>query len=181
MRSLFPAPSGAALLIVLAALAAAPPPAWAKGKKVRHPQIGFRLNLPDHWKFEPAEMGMTLLPPGVTVDPKREDNPEVYSAWAIEWDHITEEEYIKSLRERFKHSNTKLEREGDVEAFSTPGRPGVIYTFDFLHPEHKGPYRIRVYAMQHKGRPLLLVATGQRDKLAARDALLREIARSVEW
>lgn len=169
------------LLATLVLITGFTPAAFGKGKKVRHPQIGFRINLPDHWKSEPAEMGMTLLPPGVVVNPQREDNPEVYSAWAIEWDHITEEEYIKSLRERFKRSNTKLEREGDVEAFSTPGRPGVIYTFDFIHPDHKSPYRIRVYAMQHKGRPLLLVATGQRDKLAARDAVLREIARSVEW
>jgi len=57
----------------------------------------------------------------------------------------------------------------------------VIYTFDFTHPERNAPYRIRVFAMQHKGRPLLLVATGQRERLMARDAVLREIARSIEW
>ena len=116
------------------------------------------------------------------IDPKREDNPEVYSVWSVEADKTSEEEYIKSLRERFKQSGLKVEREGDLETFLGPqGGPGVIYTFDFIHPERKTSYRIRVFAIQHKGRPLLLVATGQRERLVARDAVLREIARGAEW
>ncbi len=155
--------------------------AWAaKGKKVKHP-LGFRVFVPDGWQAEPAEVGMTLSPPGGLIDPKREDNPEVYSVWSVEADKTSEEEYIKSLRERFKQSGLKVEREGDLETFSAPGRPGVIYTFDFIHPERKTPYRIRVFAFHHKGRPLLLVATGQRERLVARDAVLREIARGSEW
>ena len=75
----------------------------------------------------------------------------------------------------------KVDREGDLEQFSQQSRPGVIYTFDFIHPERKTPYRIRVFAFRHKGRPLMLVATGQRDKLAARDNVLREIVKNTEW
>ncbi len=151
-----------------------------KGKRVKHP-LGFRAFLPDGWQAEPADAGMTLSPPGGAIDNKREDNPEVYSLWPVEADKTSEEEYIKSLRERFKHTGMKVDRGGELEAFSAPGRPGVIYTFDFIHPEHKTPYRIRVFAFQHKGRPLLLVATGQRERLVARDAVLREIARNSEW
>ena len=155
--------------------------AWAaKGRKVKHP-LGFRVFVPDGWQAEAAEVGMTLSPPGGVIDPKREDNPEVYSVWSVEADKTSEEEYIKSLRERFKQSGLKVEREGDLETFSSPGRPGLIYTFDFTHPERKTPYRIRVFAFHHKGRPLLLVATGQRERLVARDAVLREIARGSEW
>jgi hypothetical protein len=166
---------------ILFLLLPATPAFAAKGKRVRHPSLGFRVFVPDGWQAEPAEMGMTLSPPGATIDPKREDNPEVYSIWSVEADKTSEEEYIKSLRERFKQSNLKVDREGDLEPFSTTGRPGVIYTFDFIHPERKTPYRIRVFAFHHKGRPLLLVATGQRERLAARDPVLREIARGTEW
>jgi hypothetical protein len=153
----------------------------ARGKRYKHPQLGFRVELPDGWKAEPAEVGATLSPPGTVIDAKREDNPEVYSLWAVQYDHTSEEEYIKSLRERFKRSGTKVDREGDLEPFSSPGKPGVVYTFDFEHPERKAPYRIRVFAMQHKGRALLLVATGQRERLIARDMALRMIAKSIEW
>lgn len=153
----------------------------AKGKRHRHATLGFRVQLPDGWRSENAELGMTIIPPGLNVDPNREDNPEVYSLWSVEADKTSEEEYIKTLRARFKQSGTKVERDGDLEPFSMPGRAGVIYTFDFTHPERNAPYRIRVFAMQHKGRPLLLVATGQRERLMARDAVLREIARSIEW
>ncbi len=153
----------------------------AKGKRHKHATLGFRVQLPDGWRSESAELGMTIVPPGLSVDPNREDNPEVYSLWSVEADKTSEEEYIKTLRARFKQSGTKVERDGDLEPFSLPGRPGVIYTFDFMHPERNAPYRIRVFAVQHKGRPLLLVATGQRERLMARDAVLREIARSIEW
>ena len=168
-----------AALLALAAFALVAPAA-IKGKRVKH-VLGFRAFVPNGWTAEPAELGMTLSPPGARIDPDREDNPEVYSLWSVEADHTSEEEYIKSLRERFKQTGLKVEREGDLENFSSPGRPGVIYTFDFVHPELKKPYRIRIFAFRHKGRPLLLVATGQRERLEARDAFLREIARQSEW
>ena len=166
--------AAAALLASTAATAA------IKGKRVKH-DLGFRAFVPDRWTAESAELGMTLSPPGAVIDSKREDNPEVYSLWPVEADKTTEEEYIKSLRERFKQTGVKVDREGDIENFSAPSRPGVIYTFDFIHPERKTPYRIRVFAFHHKGHPLLLVATGQRDRLIARDQILREIARQSDW
>lgn len=151
-----------------------------KGKRVKHP-LGFRAFVPDGWTAEESELGMTLSAPGSPIDPKREDNPEVYSLWAVESDQTTEEQYILALRERFKQNGVSVDRQGDIEAFSQPGRPGVIYTFDFVHPDRKMPYRIRVFAFRHKGRPLLLVATGLRERLAARDKVLRDIARETEW
>jgi len=165
--------------LLLTALVCLVPHAQAK-KKYKH-ALGFRVDLPDGWTAEEAPSGATLSPPGVRIDPGREDNPEVYSLWVAEQDDSTEESYVKSLRERFKQSRIEVDRGGDIEAFSSPGRPGVIYTFDFVHPERKGNYRIRVFAVQHRGKPLLLIATGQREKLAARDGALREIARSVTW
>lgn len=149
-------------------------------KKYKH-ALGFRVDLPDGWTAETADLGATLFPPGVRVDPNHETNPEVYSVWAVEADKTTEQEYIQSLRDRLKATRAEVERGGDLEAFSAPGRPGVIYTFDFMHPERKLAYRIRVFAIQHKGKPLLLIATGHREKVAARDNALRMIARSIEW
>jgi hypothetical protein len=129
-------------------LAAAP--AEARGKRYRH-ALGFQLELPDKWIAEPAASGATLEPPDAKVDPQREDNPEVYWVWAPEAEGGSEQEYVKTIRSNFKEAGIEVERGGDLEGFSTPGHPGVIYTFDFEHPKDGKQYRMRIYAMQHNG------------------------------
>jgi hypothetical protein len=152
----------------------------ARGKKYRHP-LGVQIEIPSKWRAEPAAEGATLLPPGVKVDPQSEDNPEVYWLWIPEASGETEQQYVAGLKESFRQARIEVEREGDLEAFSSPGRPGVIYTFDFVHPVHQQACRVRVFAVQHNRRAALLIAKGRRDRLQARDAELREIARTVEW
>jgi hypothetical protein len=153
-------------------------------RRVKHP-LGFRVELPDGWTAENAEVGMTLLPPGVKVDPEREDNPEVYTIWSAQDDQTTEQEYIEGVRARFRAGKIAVEREGDVQRFALPrkgeGISGVVYTFDFVHPERKAPYRLRVFAMTTRGRQLLLIAQGVREKVEGRDRMLREIAASLYW
>lgn len=163
--------------MVLAALAGVP--LWAK-RRYKHP-LGFRVELPDGWNIEESKLGGVLLPPGVKVDPNREDNPEIYTLWSPEDDNSSERAYIQGVREQLKAGNVAVDRGGDLEQFSSPGRGGVIYTFDFLHGPSRVQHRIRVYAMQNRGRSLLVIAQGLRDKLAAREVVLRAIARSVEW
>lgn len=155
--------------------------AFAKGKKTTHP-AGFSFELPDKWKWEHAGQGGVLLPPGVLVDPEREDNPEVYSILLPAAQHNgAEREYIEDLKAGLKGSKILPDRGGDIESFSEPGLGGVIYTFDFAHPRQKVPYRIRVFAMSAKGKLLLLIANGHRAKVESRDRLLREVARSFNW
>ncbi|MEZ5403520.1 MAG: hypothetical protein R2729_27825 [Bryobacteraceae bacterium] len=155
-------------------------PAAAKGKKYRHP-LGFQIELPEKWVAEPSPAGATLHPPGAKVNPDREDNAEVYWFWAPSAEKSSENDYVRDLRENLKASNVEVERGGDLEGFSSPGRPGVIYTFDFTNPADKKDYRIRVFAMQRNGKTLLLIAKGRRDRVEARDKLLREMAMTLEW
>jgi hypothetical protein len=168
------------LLAVLLTAAIAAFPVMAKGKRYRH-ALGFQIELPDKWVAEPASTGATLQPPEARVDPNREDNPEVYWVSAPHVEGATEQSYVEGIRDGFKRSGIEVAREGDLEGFSTPGRPGVIYTFDFVHPADKKEYRIRIYAMQHNGKTLLFIAKGQRSRLEARDKVLRDLARSLEW
>ncbi|MEZ5355215.1 MAG: hypothetical protein R2762_21490 [Bryobacteraceae bacterium] len=169
-----------AILIGALLMAVAAVPVQAKGKRYRHP-VGFQIQLPDRWTAEPAPAGATIQPPDAKVDPGREDNPEVYWLMAPEVEGTTEQEYVQGVREDLKGSRIAVERDGDLEGFSEAGRPGVIYTFDFVHPTDKKEYRIRIFAMQHNGKTLLLIAKGQRAKVEARDKVLREVARSIEW
>jgi hypothetical protein len=157
------------------------PSLWAK-RRYQHKVLKFKVETPDGWNFEEAEVGVTLTPPGVKIDPEREDNPEVYTVWSPVDDRTTEQDYIATLRFQFRSGNVVLERGGDIEKFPISKRaPGVIYTFDFDHPERKMPYRIRVFAVQTKIRPLLLIAQGQRARIVARDRSLRDIAAALDW
>ena len=154
---------------------------FAKGKKTAHP-AGFSFELPDKWKWEFAERGGVLLPPGVIVDPEKEDNPEIYSfRLPASESNAAERNYVDDLKAELKGSKISPDRGGDIENFSEPGLGGVIYTFDFLHPRQKVPYRIRVFAMSAKGKLLFLIANGHRAKIETRDRVLREIARSIAW
>ena len=167
------------ILLVLAAA-----PVLHAKKKYKH-KLGFTVELPDGWTTEDAEVGVTLLPPGVTVSPEREDNPEIYTVWSPQDDQTSEQDYIEGVRTRFRSSKTPIDRGGDIERFAVPrkkdGISGVIYTFDFIHPERKGPYRLRAFAMTTRGRQLILIAQGVRDKVNSRDAILRQIAASLFW
>ncbi|MBM3735764.1 MAG: hypothetical protein FJW39_08250 [Acidobacteria bacterium] len=166
--------AAATIMILLCAAAA------AKGKKMRHP-VGFSFELPDKWKWEQASDGGVLLPPGVVVDPDKEDNPEVYSINGSYRDTHSERAYIDGLKADFKASKIEIDRGGDLESITSPGLAGVVYTFDYTHPRHQAPYRMRVFAMTPGGKLLMLIASGQRAKLDSRDKPLREVAKSLAW
>lgn len=168
-------------IVLLVALA----PAALARKKYKHRKLGFTFELPDGWTAEDAEVGVTIMPPGVTISPDREDNAEIYTVWSPQDDQTSEQDYIEGVRARFRASKIAVDREGDIERFALPrkkdGISGVIYTFDFIHPDRKAPYRLRAFAMTTRGRQLILVAQGLRDKVSARDAILRQIAASIYW
>ena len=161
-----------------AAILLAPPIATPKGKRHLHP-AGFSFELPSGWTAENGQQVAMLVPKGVQVDPGREDNPEVYTVWgAAPGSAAGDAEFIGGLRENFLAQGIKLDQDGRPEAF---GRTGSIYTFDFLHPARKAPFRVRIYSMKAKGRPIALIATGLRDRIAARDKPLREIAATLDY
>ena len=165
-------------LLAAAAILLAPSIAAPKGKRHLHP-AGFSFELPAGWTAENGQQVAMLVPKGVLVDGGREDNPEVYTVrGAAPGSASDDAEFIAGLRENFVAQGIKLDQDGRPEAF---GRNGSIYTFDFLHPARKAPFRIRIYSMKAKGRTIALIATGLRDRVTARDKPLREIAASLDY
>jgi hypothetical protein len=163
---------------LLAALAPAGSAVWAADKRHRHPE-GFSFQAPNNWKVENGEGGALLIPRGVTVDPGREDNPEVYTVRPSPADAVGfEKEMVAGVRESLAGQGVRLEQDSRPELF---GRNGSIYTFDFVHPARKAAFRIRVFAMRVKGRVIALIASGLRDRVASRDKALREVAASLDY
>jgi hypothetical protein len=150
----------------------------AKGKRTTHP-AGFTFELPNGWRVENGQRGAILIPPGVTVDPAREDNPEIYTIWPSEDGSApADESFVKQYRESLREQGVQLDKDGRKEAF---GRYGSIYTFDFTHPARKVPFRLRIFSMQARNRPIALVATGVRAKVESRDGDLRNVAASLDY
>jgi hypothetical protein len=150
----------------------------AKGKRTTHP-AGFTFELPNGWRVENGERGAMLMPPGVTVDPAREDNPEVYTIWPSEDGAApADEAFVSQYRDSLREQGVQLDKDGRKEAF---GRYGSIYTFDFVHPARKTPFRVRIFSMTARNRQIALVATGLRAKVVSRDRALRDIAASLDY
>ena len=148
--------------------------AMAKGKKHQH-AAGFSCELPDGWRAENGPQAVALLPPGVKVDPGKEDNPEVYTIWASQGEGG--QDLVSSTRINLERTGVKAESKDEV--FSVKDKPGTSHTFDFTHPERKLAYRIRIFSLRVSGWRLTLMATGLRERVAAREGQLKEIARSL--
>ncbi|MBM3813660.1 MAG: hypothetical protein FJW20_18705 [Acidimicrobiia bacterium] len=159
----------AALILMLAA-----PLAPAKGKKHTHPD-GFSFELPSGWTAENGPDAVLLLPPGVKVDPSREDNAEVYTVRAS---RVEAADFVNSMRINLERSGVKVA--ATDETFKGGQGMGTMHIFDFDHPERKVAYRIRLFTVLVKGWRLTLVGRGLREKVSGREGQLREIARSME-
>jgi len=165
-------------LVLLAGLAAAQR-APKLGKPQRH-GIGLVYAIPRDWKVENGAEAVLLLPPGVVIDAEREDNPEVILAEIAEGLSGPEDPGIgDELKSRYATSGLEIAREPLKEVFTSPGKPGAIYTLD-LRKGSKN-VRVRVFYVQVKGKLLSLCASGDTVRLSAREPALRAIAASLDY
>jgi hypothetical protein len=146
----------------------------AKGKKHGH-AAGFSCELPEGWRAENGPHAIALLPPGVKVDPGKEDNPEVYTIWASQGEGG--QDLVSATRINLERGGVKAESKDEV--FPVKDKPGTSHTFDFTHPERKVAYRIRIFSLRVGGWRLTLMANGLRERIAAREGPMKEIARSL--
>lgn len=149
------------------------------GKPQRH-GIGLVYAVPKDWKVESGAEAVLFLPPGITIDPEREDNPEVILAEIPEGLSGPEDPAIPdALKSRYAAEGAEPLREPLKEIFSTPGKPGAIYTLDFRKGSKN--VRVRVFYVQSKGKLLSLTATGETARLTSRESALRAIAASLDF
>ena len=129
---------------------------------------------------EGAAIEVDILPPGITIDPDREDNPEVILAELPEGLNGPEDPAIPdALKGRYAAEGAEPLREPLKEVFSTPGKPGAIYTLDFRKGSKN--LRVRVFYVQAKGKLVSLTVSGETSRLTAREPALRAIAASLDY
>ncbi|HET9886838.1 MAG TPA: hypothetical protein VFR10_04945 [bacterium] len=167
----------AAALMLAGVLAAQKPP---KLEKPRRHGIGIVYAIPKDWKVEDGAEAVLLLPPGVVIDPEKEDNAEVILAEIADGLNGPEDSSIPDeLKSKYSSEGVTIAREPMKEVFSAPGRPGAIYTLDL----RKGTknMRVRVFYVQVKGKLLSLTASGDTTRLSLREPALRAIAGSLGY
>ena len=151
-----------------------------KLEKPRRHGIGLVYAIPKDWKVEDGAEAVLLLPPGVAIDPEREDNPEVILASIAEGLDGPEDAAIAGeLKAKYTGDGMVIAREPLKEVFSAPGKPGAIYTLDL----RKGTknVRVRVFYVQVNGKLLSLTASGDTTRLMLREPALRAIAGSLNY
>lgn len=174
--------SGIVRLALLLALLA-PALAAQKRPKLEKPRrhgIGLVYAIPKDWKVEDGAEAVLLLPPGVVIDPEKEDNMEVILAEIAEGLRGPEDAAIpEELKAKYSDQGVTIAREPLKEIFSTPGKPGAIYTLD-LRKGGKN-VRVRAFYVMVKGKLLSLTASGDTTRLSMREPALRAIAGSLDY
>jgi hypothetical protein len=172
------AAAGAALALALCGLLLAQ--RLPRLEKPRKHGLGFSYALPKDWKSEDGSEAVLLLPPGVTVDAEREDNPEIYLVEEPEGlNDVEDPGALDWLKAAVLSADIQVEREYGREVFTSPGKPGAIYTLDLL--AGKRALRVRAFIVKSKGKLLMLRASGDRQRVISREWTLRAIASSLEW
>ena len=146
----------------------------------KHP-AGFTFRLPTGWKAEDGPEQSLVLPPGVTVDPNREDNPEILVIQSHPGVANPEDAPpAEDIRQGFVNTGLGLEKSEEKGSFDAQGRPGIHFTWDFKNPSDNVIYRVRLYAVRTRGDVVTLLARGHRARMEAREKALVQLAGTME-
>lgn len=164
------------------AASSAPPiqaPSPASGSLFKH-GLGYSLRLPSGWTATENAEGATLLPSGVTFNPARQDNPEIYIAVMRDGYSPQEEAQIVSqFSAAVARNGASGGRNGQREAASFGPRGGSIYRWDVRDPNTGRLAAFDVFLAPEGQRAFVLVAAGEQPRIRARDSELRQILASM--
>jgi hypothetical protein len=157
-------------------VAANVPAGW---KTYRNP-VGLSFRYPESWKMTDINGLLLLVPPGAEA-PAGGMPSEIYNVVGMPAPGISrvdDPRLMQMADSMVGQMFPYMRRSGNGEAVMVGGMNGLIVTYDGNNPTTGKPSRIRSYALIYKGFLLQVQAWGDRDKVAARDALLRQIYRS---
>jgi hypothetical protein len=169
----------AAVIVILAPTVAAQAPA---ALPIHKHESGLRLRVPPNWTVQDDEQGMILLPPGVTYDPGREQNPEVYFAATDPGFKASEErKFVEEVSRGFVGSGAVMLRSGERQAFTAGPRSGAAYTWEMRDPKSASNLVLRIFVASEGERAFVLVALGDADRVRTREAALRQILAGMSF
>lgn len=159
-------------------VAANVPAGW---KTYRNP-VGIMFRYPDSWKMTDINGLLLLVPPDAEA-PAGNIPSEIYSVVGMPApgvSRVDDPRLIQMADGMAAQMFPYMRRSGNGEAASVGGTNGLIVTYEGNNPTTGKPSRIRSYALIYKGFLLQIQAWGDRDKVAARDAVLRQVFASFK-
>lgn len=151
-------------------------PVPAGWKAYKNP-VGLLLYYPASWQLTQLNGQLRLVPPGAQAAAGSLPS-ELYLVVGLPMPGISRVDDPRLLQNADTLVMTMfpyLRRSGGSEAARVGGLDGLIVTYDGPNPTTGKPSRIRSYSVIYKGFLLQLQALGDRDKVAARDTVLRQI------
>jgi hypothetical protein len=145
----------------------------------RH-SLGFSLQLPPGWSGTEAPDSALLLPSGVTFDPKRLDNPEVYIA-ALRNDYTPQDEAqtVAQFSAAISRDQPVSNRNGQREPATFGTRSGSIYRWDIRGRDTGRLVAFDIYLAPEGPRAYVIVAAGEQSLVRSRDSEVRQILSSM--
>lgn len=118
-----------------------------------------------------------VFPPGVSFDPRRDDNPEVYLvAMRDDYDPRSEAQVVRQM----SAAMTQQGGSGGARQPATFGtRQGAVYRWNVGHQRSGQPLAFDVYLAARESHAVVLIAVGSQPQVRARDLALRQILASV--
>jgi hypothetical protein len=152
--------------------------ASSPGRRHRH-ESGFGLMLPSGWTAQDNPQGTILIPAGVTYDPSRNDNPEVYVAGVHDAvDPAGERQLVQELSSAFLTSGVELTRAGDRQQVA---QGGAVYHWEYRTPRYPTTVGLKIYVAAAAARTFVVLGAGEAQRVNSRDLPLREILTSMDF
>jgi hypothetical protein len=156
------------------------PAGW---KTYRNP-VGLTFHYPPAWNLTDINGMLLLVPPGGQA-PAGQMPAEIYSVVGMPVpgvSRVNDPRHLQMADGMVGQMFPYMRRSGKGEVVplrGMNGASGLVVTYDGNNPTTGKPSRIRSYAVVHKGFLLQIQAWGDRDKVAARDTVLRQIYSSA--
>lgn len=156
------------------------PAGW---KAYRNP-IGLTFRYPASWNMTDVNGLLLLLPPGAKAAQGATPS-EIYAVIGTPAPgvrRVDDPRLLQMADSLVAQMFPYMRRSGDGETTSLggiDGTSGLIVTYDGSNPTTGKPSRLRSYAVVHKELLLQIQALGERDKVASRDSILRQIYGSI--
>lgn len=150
----------------------------AKGRLVQV-SLGYSFRVPEGWTSTETPEGVMLLPAGVTFNPNRNDNPEVYlGILRDDYDPSGEAQAVRQISAGFAQGGGSG---GQRQSARFGSRAGAIYRWEVRDPASGRLAAFDVFLTSEGRRGFLMIAAGEKARVRANDDTVRQIMASVDF
>ena len=142
---------------------------------------GVVFRVPGDWSVHTAGRNAAIVPPGVSFDPRRSDNSEVYLVIGTEDDtDLDAPELVTALETLLAADNLIPQGPAQKDTIDAGGRPARRFTW-------RGPavpagtLALHAYLVRDERSIVMLIAAAESGAMSRRDAALRDVAASLAW